>query len=69
MPDGMLVFVDRKKNIIRRAGENIAAPEVEAVLQAYDISVAPWLVMATALRRGRARATTQRSRMARAAAG
>src|SRR5205807_2573437 len=29
-PDGMLVFVDRKKNIIRRAGENIAAAEVEA---------------------------------------
>jgi crotonobetaine/carnitine-CoA ligase len=34
--DGMLVFVDRKKNIIRRAGENIAAAEVEAVLQAHD---------------------------------
>ena len=30
--DGMLHFVDRKKNIIRRAGENIAAAEVEAVL-------------------------------------
>jgi acyl-CoA synthetase (AMP-forming)/AMP-acid ligase II len=30
---GMLFFVDRKKNIIRRAGENIAAAEVEAVLQ------------------------------------
>ena len=36
MPDGMLVFVDRKKNIIRRAGENIAAAEVEAVLQAHE---------------------------------
>jgi acyl-CoA synthetase (AMP-forming)/AMP-acid ligase II len=35
-PDGMLVFVDRKKNIIRRSGENIAAAEVEAVLQAHD---------------------------------
>jgi len=35
MPDGMLVFVDRKKNIIRRAGENIAAAEVEAALQAH----------------------------------
>jgi crotonobetaine/carnitine-CoA ligase len=35
LPDGMLVFVDRKKNIIRRAGENIAAAEVEAVLQAH----------------------------------
>jgi len=35
-PDGMLVFVDRKKNIIRRSGENIAAAEVEATLQAHD---------------------------------
>jgi crotonobetaine/carnitine-CoA ligase len=34
--DGMLHFVDRKKNIIRRSGENIAAAEVEAVLQAHD---------------------------------
>ena len=32
--DGMLCFVDRKKNLIRRSGENIAAAEVEAVLQA-----------------------------------
>ena len=32
--DGMLHFVDRKKNIIRRSGENIAAAEVEATLQA-----------------------------------
>jgi acyl-CoA synthetase (AMP-forming)/AMP-acid ligase II len=31
-PDGALHFVDRLKNIIRRAGENIAALEVEAVL-------------------------------------
>jgi acyl-coenzyme A synthetase/AMP-(fatty) acid ligase len=31
-PDGQLHFVDRRKNIIRRAGENIAALEVEAVL-------------------------------------
>jgi acyl-CoA synthetase (AMP-forming)/AMP-acid ligase II len=31
-PDGMLQFVERKKNIIRRSGENIAAAEVEAVL-------------------------------------
>jgi acyl-CoA synthetase (AMP-forming)/AMP-acid ligase II len=30
--DGMLHFVDRKKNIIRRSGENIAAAEVEAML-------------------------------------
>jgi crotonobetaine/carnitine-CoA ligase len=35
MPDDMLVFVDRKKNIIRRSGENIAAAEVEACLQAH----------------------------------
>jgi crotonobetaine/carnitine-CoA ligase len=33
---GMLTFVDRMKNIIRRSGENIAAAEVEAVLQAHD---------------------------------
>jgi crotonobetaine/carnitine-CoA ligase len=33
--DGMLYFVDRKKNIIRRSGENIAAAEVEAALQAH----------------------------------
>jgi crotonobetaine/carnitine-CoA ligase len=30
--DGMLHFVDRKKNIIRRSGENIAAAEIEALL-------------------------------------
>jgi crotonobetaine/carnitine-CoA ligase len=36
MPDDMLVFVDRKKNIIRRSGENIAAAEVEACLQGHD---------------------------------
>jgi crotonobetaine/carnitine-CoA ligase len=33
--DHMLYFVDRKKNIIRRSGENIAAAEVEACLQAH----------------------------------
>jgi crotonobetaine/carnitine-CoA ligase len=32
----MLYFVDRMKNIIRRSGENIAAAEVEACLQAHD---------------------------------
>jgi crotonobetaine/carnitine-CoA ligase len=32
---GLLYFVDRKKHIIRRSGENIAAAEVEAVLQAH----------------------------------
>ncbi len=35
--DGMLHFVDRKKNIIRRSGENIAAAEIEAVLQSHDM--------------------------------
>lgn len=30
--DGMLYFVDRRKNIIRRSGENIAAAEVEEAL-------------------------------------
>lgn len=34
--DGMLFFTDRKKNIIRRSGENIAAAEVEACLVAHD---------------------------------
>jgi acyl-coenzyme A synthetase/AMP-(fatty) acid ligase len=33
--DGSLVFVDRKKNIIRRSGENISALEVEAVASAH----------------------------------
>jgi len=33
--DGMIVFLDRKKNIIRRSGENIAAAEVEACLQTH----------------------------------
>ncbi|MFT7575960.1 MAG: acyl-CoA synthetase (AMP-forming)/AMP-acid ligase II [Limisphaerales bacterium] len=42
---GMLYFVDRKKNIIRRSGENIAAAEVEAVLQAHE-AVAQVAVMA-----------------------
>ncbi|MCZ4303379.1 AMP-binding protein [Zoogloeaceae bacterium G21618-S1] len=33
--DGYLHFIDRKKNVIRRSGENIAAVEVEAVLQQH----------------------------------
>jgi len=33
---GLFQFVDRKKNIIRRSGENIAAAEVEACLTAHD---------------------------------
>jgi crotonobetaine/carnitine-CoA ligase len=35
--DGTLHFVDRKKNIIRRSGENIAAAEVEATLQVHPM--------------------------------
>ena len=34
-PDGSLHFVDRLKNVIRRAGENIAALEVEAALAGH----------------------------------
>ena len=44
-PDGMLHFVDRKKNIIRRSGENIAAAEIEAVLLTHP-DVAQAAVMA-----------------------
>ena len=33
--DGLLHFLERRKNIIRRSGENIAAAEVEAVLQTH----------------------------------
>jgi crotonobetaine/carnitine-CoA ligase len=36
-PDGLLHFVDRRKNIIRRSGENIAAAEVEALLQSHPL--------------------------------
>ena len=42
--EGRLRFVDRRKNIIRRSGENIAAAEVEAVLQAH-----PWVEQAAVL--------------------
>ncbi len=42
--DDMLHFVDRKKNIIRRSGENIAAAEIEAVLQAH-----PWVTQVAVL--------------------
>ena len=34
--DGDMVFVDRKKNVIRRSGENIAAVEVESTLMAHS---------------------------------
>lgn len=33
---GMLFFMDRRKNIIRRSGENIAAAEVEACLVTHE---------------------------------
>jgi acyl-CoA synthetase (AMP-forming)/AMP-acid ligase II len=33
--DGQLYFVDRRKNVIRRSGENIAAVEVESVLRRH----------------------------------
>ena len=34
--DGYLYFVDRRKNVIRRSGENIAAVEVESALQQHE---------------------------------
>ena len=34
---GDMVFIDRKKNVIRRSGENIAAVEVEGVLLQHDL--------------------------------
>ncbi|MEM7501258.1 MAG: AMP-binding protein [Pseudomonadota bacterium] len=34
--DGSLYFIDRRKNVIRRSGENIAAVEVEATLLQHD---------------------------------
>ena len=34
-PDGAMYFVDRKKNVIRRAGENIAAVEIESTLMRH----------------------------------
>ena len=33
---GFHFIVGRKKDMIRRAGENVAAAEIEAVLQAHD---------------------------------
>lgn len=39
--DGFFFFVDRKKNVIRRSGENISAVEVESILMAHpDITAA-----------------------------
>lgn len=43
--DGLLYFVDRRKNVIRRSGENISALEVEAVLtehpDIHQVAVTP----------------------------
>ena len=33
--EGLLYFIDRRKNVIRRSGENISAVEVESVLNQY----------------------------------
>jgi crotonobetaine/carnitine-CoA ligase len=50
-PDGMLHFVDRKKNIIRRSGENIAAAEVEAMLLTHpDVQQAAVMAVEDELR-------------------
>ena len=49
--DGMLHFVDRKKNIIRRSGENIAAAEVEALLLTHpDVQQAAVMAVKDELR-------------------
>ncbi|QAU33255.1 AMP-binding protein [Janthinobacterium sp. 17J80-10] len=48
---GMLYFVDRIKNIIRRSGENIAAAEIEAVLLTHqDVVEAAVFAVPDALR-------------------
>ena len=46
-PDGFLYFVDRKKDIIKRSGENIASAEVERVLGSHPL-VAESAVVAVA---------------------
>ena len=49
--NGHLHFVDRKKNIIRRSGENIAAAEVEALLLTHpDVKQAAVLAVPDELR-------------------
>ncbi len=44
-PDGSMHFVDRRKNVIRRSGENISAVEVESTLRQHPsvaaVAVAP----------------------------
>jgi acyl-coenzyme A synthetase/AMP-(fatty) acid ligase len=50
-PDGCFFFVDRSKNVIRRSGENIAAVEVESVLQMHpDVLAAAICPVADAIR-------------------
>ena len=44
--DGNLYFVDRRKNIIRRSGENIAALEVEAALAGHPAIAAVAVIAA-----------------------
>ncbi len=39
-PSGDMFFVDRRKNVIRRSGENIAAVEVESVLMRHPAVIA-----------------------------
>ena len=49
--DGHIYFVDRKKNVIRRSGENIAAVEVESVLMNHpDVMAAGVAPVPDALR-------------------
>lgn len=48
---GMVTFVDRKKNIIRRSGENIAAAEIEAMLLTHpDVKQAAVIAVKDELR-------------------
>ncbi|MBI2969812.1 MAG: AMP-binding protein [Gammaproteobacteria bacterium] len=51
-PDGLFYFVDRRKNIIRRSGENVAAVEVEGVLFEHDVVAAAAAVPAPDEMRG-----------------
>ncbi len=45
-PDGSIHFVDRRKNIIRRSGENIAALEVEAAMAGHPAIAAVAVIAA-----------------------
>ena len=50
--DGSIFFVDRKKNVIRRSGENIAAVEVESVLLKHPAVVSAGVTSVPDLIRG-----------------